>query len=88
MKSCVKVRNGLTRYFECNIGTKQGCVSSPIIFSLFINDMLAYLKDKCGPGISVTNGIDEVFEFMFADDVASVAETVNDLQQHIRHIEN
>ena len=50
--------------------------------------MLAYLKDKCEPGISVTNDIDEVFAFMFADDVASVAETVNNLQQHIRHIEH
>ena len=36
----------------------------------------------------MTNYIDEVFECMFADDVASVAETVNNLQQHIRHIEN
>ena len=87
LTSCVKVGDGLTRYCECNIGTKQGCVSSPIIFSLFINDMRAYLKDKCRPGISVTNDIDEVFAFMFADDVASVAETVN-LQKHIRHIEN
>ena len=88
LKYCVKVSDGLTRYFECNIGTKQGCVSSPIIFSLFINDMLAYLRDKCRPGISVTYDIDEVFALMFADDVASVAETVNNLQQHIRHIEN
>ena len=48
--------------------------------------MLVYLKDKCEPGISVTNDIDEVFAFMFADDVASV--TVNNLQQHIRHIEH
>ena len=40
----------------------------------------------CGPGIYVTNDIDEVFALMFADDVVSVAETVNNLQQHIRHI--
>ena len=39
LKSCVKIKNGLTRYFECHIGTRQGCVSSPIIFSLFINDL-------------------------------------------------
>ena len=35
LKSCVKVQNSLTEFFKCNIGTKQGCVSSPIIFSLF-----------------------------------------------------
>ena len=33
-KSCVKVKNLLSQFFECSIGTRQGCVSSPIIFSL------------------------------------------------------
>ena len=32
LKSCVKVENRLTKYFACNIGTRQGCVASPIIF--------------------------------------------------------
>ena len=32
LKSCVKVKKGLTQFFDCHIGTRQGCVSSPIIF--------------------------------------------------------
>ena len=31
-KSWVKVNNGLTQFFDCHLGTGQGCVSSPIIF--------------------------------------------------------
>ena len=44
LKSCVKVNEGLTEYFECNIGTRQGCISSPIIFSLFIIFKVRMLK--------------------------------------------
>ena len=43
LKSCVKVKNGLTQFFKCYIGTRKGCVSSPIIFSLFINDLISYI---------------------------------------------
>ena len=34
LKSCVKVKAGLTEYFDCFTGTKQGCIGSPKIFSL------------------------------------------------------
>ena len=70
LKSCVKIKNGLTIYFECHIGTRQGCVSSPIIFSLFINDLVSYLKQKCDRGIFVTHHIQDLLALMFADDVA------------------
>ena len=47
LKSCVKVKNGLTQFFNCYIGTRQGCASSPIIFTLFINDLVSYLESEC-----------------------------------------
>ena len=50
LKSCVKVKNGLTQFFKCYIGARQGCVSSPIIFSLFINDLISYIKSECNRG--------------------------------------
>ena len=42
LKSCVKIDGNLTPYFDCSIGTRQGCVASPKIFSLFINDLVDY----------------------------------------------
>ncbi len=38
-KACVKLSNGTTEYFETNIGVKQGCVISPSLFNLFLNDI-------------------------------------------------
>ena len=38
LQSCVKTSSGtVTDYFPCNIGTRQGDISSPTIFSLFID---------------------------------------------------
>lgn len=42
-KSCVKVNGKLTDFFSCNIGTKQGCMSSTTIFAQFINDINTYM---------------------------------------------
>ena len=83
LKSCVKVNNSLTHFFECSIGTRQGCVSSPIIFSLFINDLVAYLRAECNSGIFISNDIEDVLALMFADDVSCFSDTVIRLQRMI-----
>ena len=87
LKSCVKVKKGLTQFFDCHIGTRQGCVSSPIIFSLFINDLVSYLKTECNRGIFVTDQVEDIIALMFADDVASFNDTIIRLQQQINCIE-
>ncbi|MCG7892781.1 MAG: reverse transcriptase family protein, partial [Candidatus Thiodiazotropha endolucinida] len=87
LKSCVKVKDGLTRYFECYIGTRQGCVSSPIIFSLFINDLISYLRSQCDRGIFVSNQIEDLLALMFADDVASFSDSIIGLQRQINCIQ-
>ena len=43
---------------------------SPIIFSLFINDLVAYLKSKTDRGMFVSNHIQDLIAVMFADDVS------------------
>ena len=87
LKSCVKCVNGLTNYFNCTVGTRQGCVTSPIIFILFINDLVNYLREKCGNGIFVSNEIEDIFSLEFADVIAAVADTVHALQRLITSME-
>ena len=72
-----------TDYFPCNIGTKQGDVSSPTIFALFINELAESLRRSCGTGIFITNDINDIYCLMFADDIANCAETAAKLQQQI-----
>lgn len=86
LSSCVRSQDGLTDYFPCRIGTRQGCVSSPLLFSLFINDLATLLRDQCGSGIFINNDIPEIINIMFADDIANGAETVFKLQQQINVI--
>ena len=86
LKSCVKVNNSLTKFFKCSVGTRQGCVSSLIIFPLFINDLVVYLKSKTDPGIFVSNDIDDLIALMFADDVSCFPDIVIRLQRPIDFI--
>lgn len=37
LSACVRTTNGIASYFPCSIGTRQGCVSSPLMFSIWQN---------------------------------------------------
>ena len=86
LKSCIKVDGGLSDFFECNIGTRQGCICSSVIFSLFINDLIIYLKNAFPTGIFITEDICDLFALMYADDVSSMSETAIQLQRQINKI--
>ena len=64
-------KNGSARYFECYVGTRQGCISSPIMFSPFINELVSCLQHEYDGDIFVTNQIQDLFALMLAADVAS-----------------
>ena len=38
LRSCVRTQGGLTHYFDCSVGTRQGCMLSPFLFALYIGD--------------------------------------------------
>ena len=87
LSACVKTENGLTSYFPCKIGTQKGCVSSPLIFTLLINDLVALLRENCRNGIFITQDVPEVLCLLFADDVAGCAETAMLLQRQLNIID-
>jgi len=86
LKSRIKIGNYLTDAFCCEKGTKQGCVSSTIVFSLYINDLIDYLKSASDCGVKITGYDEKIPGFLFADDVACVADTVINLQRSINHV--
>ena len=76
----VKLSSGLTKPFVTSVGVKQGCVLSPMIFNLFINDLPNQFDDKCEP---VFIGNHPVQSLMFADDVVILSQSAAGLKRAI-----
>ena len=60
----------LSEEFNVSTGLRQGCVLSPLLFSLYINDVVTRLQEgKCG----VPCGSDMVLGLLFAVDTSLIA---------------
>ena len=59
----------------CNMGLKQGALSSPIMFKIYINLLCSYIN-KTVTGIFVTNDIAGIYCLLFEDDVANYAKPI------------
>ena len=80
-----KVRaNGVfTDSFLCPSGLKQGETCSPIIFSLFINELTKDILNNGKHGIQLNPDFVQILILLFADDVALMSDTVVGLQTQL-----
>ena len=78
---CVKLGmdNVLTEWFDVNTGLRQGCLVSPVLFNIYINDLAMLIKERC-TGIQLENG-EQLCLLLYADDIALMAENEQDLQE-------
>lgn len=78
----VRTGNEYSSWFESTAGVRQGCILSPLLFSLFINDLHTVL----GGGVRV--GETRINILMYADDIVLMSENPTQLQMMINKLEN
>ena len=85
VRSRVIVNDKLSDWFDIGIGLRQGCVLSPLLFLIFINDLIRELNDS-NLGVAIGNG--KLSNLTFADDIALMANNSRDLQKLVKIAEN
>jgi hypothetical protein len=88
-KSCVSANGIQSEFFICNIGVRQGENLSPLLFSLYLNDLHDFFNSN-GTVSGITCSKHEfdnsvltfvkLFVLLYADDTVIVAESAEDLQ--------
>ena len=87
LRGCARVNNNnVKQNFNGNIGTRQGDVTSTIIFHLYINELSNYLKSKGHRGILITEYISDTICILFSDYLESCVHTTIELQSQLNSI--
>ena len=73
--------NNLTEQINCTLGVKQGDICSPVLFSLYINELAIDLIRNGRHGVYFD--VFELFVLLLADDIVLCSETVVGLQNQL-----
>ena len=81
----VKTREGLTDPFPIEVGTRQGCNLSPMLFNLFVNDLPLFLQ-RNESGYVLLHDI-KLRCLLYADDIVLMSDTHSGLQKSLKLLE-
>ena len=76
-QAAVRTREGETDWFEVKCGLRKGCVLSPLIFIIFMDNIMKRANHE----------EDSTEELKFADDLVLVAENQNRLQEMVSNLD-
>ena len=86
IKSCVSVNNQTSKIFTCSTGVRRGENLSPLLFSLYLNDLESYFETCRLNGVRKETNSEEMYSFskifllLYADDTIIVSDDQNDFQ--------
>lgn len=83
VSSCIRIKDKLTEFFECPVGLRQGCILSPELFLLFVNEVAVDINNNGMHGIQLMPNLSDLFLLLFADDVVLLSSTPRGLQNQL-----
>ena len=86
VSSCVRINGFTTDWFDVNVGLRQGCPLSPLLFNCFIKDVALKIK-AVGKGISIDDN-ERICILLYADDIVLIRESETDLQTILNEFSN
>ena len=88
VQACVRCGSENTEYFKSLQGLKQGCLASPTLFSLFINELAHDIISQGKHGLQFSPNDIDIFIMLFADDIILLSATIAGLQNQITALYN
>ena len=79
----IKLKDGYLDPITSNLGLKQGCPLSPMLFNLYIDDVKDIFDEQCDP-VTITDT--NISHFLYADDLVLVSLTPEGLQRSLDKI--
>ena len=91
-KSCVRLNGNCSQFFKANVGVRQGENLSPVLFSIFLNDLTDFLSNAYNGMEHISNLAQQTFPdddlivyfklyvLLYADDTVVFAESRDELQ--------
>ena len=76
----IKLKDGHLDPINSNLGLKQGCPLSPMLFNLYIDDVKDVFDEECDP-VTITDT--KISHFLYADDLVLVSLTPEGLQRSL-----
>jgi hypothetical protein len=77
----IKLKNRVLDAISSNLGLKQGCPLSPILFNIYISDLDKYLTDNNRSSPTLHDTV--ISHFLYADDLVIVATSKEGLQEKL-----
>ncbi len=93
IKSCIKQKSQLSNFFYSEAGQRQGENLSPVLFSIFLNDLQQHLETDNVRGIELKDHINEtlwlkLLIMLYADDTIIVSDDPTDFQNCLNSFHN
>lgn len=77
------MNGGITNNFSSYKGVRQGCVLSPLLFNLFINDIPNIFNKTCKP---INIGESDINCLMYADDLVLMSESKEGMEKCLENL--